>query len=382
MPTGEKTHNKDLPVKLALRREFPAAGAIWLPYCGFGEIMEAMEWDPARVYACDIDADAIAHWNATWPAAHAVVADAAKFRFPAGVEFTCADIDPYSVPYKALAHFLSKARLAPSVVVALTDGANRVRTRAGTPYNFKTHRFEQRASVSGRAQYDDLPGAITEWLASIGWTATRCEQSSPPAGNKANYLLAVVERAAGAAAPAAPAALPPDDVIAEAIKGWAAKERDAFLAWLADPERVLYRQSREASGNPQRPYHAAITRMVKRHDWHGIAARYDAREFAAISPRLTETRIAAIKLVRERIESGEISDHALVTIAGYKGEAAAVAVTGVASVQQQQQQPGLDLPAADRVAVSIAIEAVRRGQPVPDYADYPPLPPAGQYGDG
>ena len=114
------THNSNLSAKVALRRKIPRAGWIWMPFCGFGEMQQLVGWSPARIAGCDLDRDAVAHWQKTWPDAEVRCVDVEKFTFDSR-EYAVADVDAFGNPWRAVEHFLSDAHTARRVVVLATD---------------------------------------------------------------------------------------------------------------------------------------------------------------------------------------------------------------------------------------------------------------------
>ena len=168
MPGTKGTHNSNLSAKVGLRRRIPKAGWIWVPFCGFGEMQQLVGWSPTRIVGCDLDRDAVAHWQTTWPDAEVRCVDVEKFTFDAR-EYAVADVDAFGNPWRAVEHFLSDAHTARRVVVLATDGLRQTQLRGKRPYNFQTHRFEQMASIQAREQERDWSTHVSEWVTSLGW---------------------------------------------------------------------------------------------------------------------------------------------------------------------------------------------------------------------
>ena len=172
MPGTKGTHDSNLSAKVGLRRRIPKLGWIWVPFCGFGEVQQIVGWSPARIAGCDLDRDAVAHWQKTWPDAEVRCVDVEKFAFDAR-EYAVADVDAFGNPWRAVEHFLSDAHTARRVVVLATDGLRQMLVRGKRPYNFQTHRFEQMASLQARNQERHWEFAVTEWITSLGWMAIK-----------------------------------------------------------------------------------------------------------------------------------------------------------------------------------------------------------------
>ena len=168
MPGTDGTHNSNLSAKVALRRRIPKSGWIWMPFCGFGEMQQIVEWSPSRIAGCDLDRDAVAHWQTTWPDAEVRCVDVEKFTFDSR-EYAVADVDAFGNPWRAVEHFLSDAHTARRVVVLATDGLRQKLVRGKRPYNFQTHRFEQMASVQAAEQDRRWPEHVKAWVESSGW---------------------------------------------------------------------------------------------------------------------------------------------------------------------------------------------------------------------
>ena len=168
MPGTKGTHNSNLSAKVALRRRIPESGWIWVPFCGFGEMQQLVGWSPSRIAGCDLDRDAVAHWQTTWPDAEVRCVDVAKFTFDSR-EYAVADVDAFGNPWRAVEHFLSDARTARRVVVLATDGLRRIQTQGKRLYNFQAHRFEQMASIKAHEQERDWLAHVSEWVTSLGW---------------------------------------------------------------------------------------------------------------------------------------------------------------------------------------------------------------------
>ena len=165
---GMVENSSNLDLKLEIRRRALAAvgaGAIWVPYCGFGE---CMVYPVESVRACDIDKDAVAHWRKRWPEAQVQSTTAEKFTKWGSSPYCLADIDHHGMPWLSLKRFLDRAPLQKSIQIVITDGSLQHIQRGKRPFNFQTFRFEQTASLRAAEQLEHWPGDAATWLGAFG----------------------------------------------------------------------------------------------------------------------------------------------------------------------------------------------------------------------
>ena len=184
-----RSHSSDLSGKAAMRKaalkEAGTDGWLYVPFCGFGECTDAVGYPLDKVTACDIDRDAAADWQIRRPAATVEVSDVSVFSsWPSHGQIVYADLDAYGSPWLALQHLMTAGPVADVVQVVLTDGSDEKRARAKAPYNFATHKFEQRASVTAKRQRNNLADEVIQWLTTIGWDAEMREEAR---GGKTKY---------------------------------------------------------------------------------------------------------------------------------------------------------------------------------------------------
>lgn len=142
---GHRQH-VDLHRKLALRRSLLAGhnpspdAAVWVPYCGDGDIASALYRD-RKVVAADIDPARVERITARaleerWPqrpraGLHtALVLDCDQLPPPKGL-YAAADFDAYSYPYDAFRQWWRHTRQTDPVVVFFTDAQPRSIMRTG-----------------------------------------------------------------------------------------------------------------------------------------------------------------------------------------------------------------------------------------------------------
>lgn len=136
---SEKKQHVDLHRKLLLRRQLlekaTASGAIYIPFCGDGDIaLELYAKLGRKIYAADIDRARVKVFRSRFPNADVKVADCdGPFPFGGTKEtFAIADFDAWSYPYHAFRAFWQEAKKASPLVVFFTDGIRQAITRAGS----------------------------------------------------------------------------------------------------------------------------------------------------------------------------------------------------------------------------------------------------------
>ena len=179
--TDKKIHNQDLGAKVELRKKmmenYQPGDTIFVPYCGFGELMDEVKYPPEVVIGIDDDRDAVDACREKWPDAKIILSDIKKFNWseiqnPIGV----ADIDPYGSPWLVLENMLKKAPTRDKIRVCATDGSTQQMRRSLRPYNFQTHKFEHKSSLSALEQYQNYPQHIIKWLEGMGCAAKIIDQ--------------------------------------------------------------------------------------------------------------------------------------------------------------------------------------------------------------
>jgi hypothetical protein len=131
---GQKQH-VELHRKLLLRRALlkdALPGAVYVPFCGDGDIAEALYWD-RPIWAADLDEDRVAAFGRRIPDATVIAADCDSWPFAGeSVPFAVADFDSYAYPYASFRTWWAEAQRTSRVVLFFTDGERQAITRAGT----------------------------------------------------------------------------------------------------------------------------------------------------------------------------------------------------------------------------------------------------------
>ena len=174
---GHKTkeHSTDLSEKLRVREEGMAAfgelpddSRIFMPFCGFGGMAEAMRtvWPEDRIDAFDIDAACVREWDRQFPLASCRLLDAVKYVFDPAAVYGVADLDAYGSPLKVVSHYLHYAHRAERSLLVLTDGSGYAMHRGKRCYDFEALKFGAVDSVRMDEQLRNWPTIVEEWLRS------------------------------------------------------------------------------------------------------------------------------------------------------------------------------------------------------------------------
>jgi len=162
------SNNTDLKSKVDLRAEhIPANGYGWVPFCGFGELAQKLEYPFDRIRACDVAKDAVDHWKEHHPAADVVQCKAEKYAFGA-MEYSWADLDAYANPYKAAKRFLEKANWSDPVVLFMTCGTRSKTVRSKQVFDWNTLRVGEVASRRSKEQFYNWHDEVMTWLETLG----------------------------------------------------------------------------------------------------------------------------------------------------------------------------------------------------------------------
>jgi hypothetical protein len=135
LATADQKQHLDLHRKLMLRRallEQAAEGAVYLPFCGDGDIAAEVYAD-RELFAADIDPARIATFSERFPKAttRALDCDSWPFQDLTLSPLAIADFDAYSYPYHAFRAFWQHAPKARRLVLFFTDGERQAIKRTG-----------------------------------------------------------------------------------------------------------------------------------------------------------------------------------------------------------------------------------------------------------
>lgn len=129
---GQKQH-ADIHRKIVLRQQLlgddldnVADGAVYVPFCGDGDLTDALGYTDARqVWAADIDADRVATFRERFPDATVVEGDCNDWPFDDDhgdpPTFAIVDLDAYVYPYHAHRALFDNAPTADRIAVFYTD---------------------------------------------------------------------------------------------------------------------------------------------------------------------------------------------------------------------------------------------------------------------
>lgn len=173
---AREVQSSSLRQKIAVRRTLAAklelgeSGAIYLPYCGDGELYAQVEqwWPAERVYAADRDVGACRRFGERWPDAEVVTADVTKeVEFPPELEFVIADFDAYGSPHLAVERFKAQAQVAKRFGVAMTDGSPRSAKIQGRVWDFRRGRAARFDREAADEQLNSWGELRRDWLAFV-----------------------------------------------------------------------------------------------------------------------------------------------------------------------------------------------------------------------
>lgn len=158
---GQKQH-VDPHRKIGLRNrlikaagQLPA-GAIYVPFCGDGDLAVDCYLPLGReIFACDLDVERVKTCRSRLPGHEVVEADADSFPF-AGQQrrYAIADFDSYSYPYAAFRSWWDAGLATSPCVVFFTDGQCQPMMRTGAYTSFAGEKVTPDGLADQRAAYN------------------------------------------------------------------------------------------------------------------------------------------------------------------------------------------------------------------------------------
>ena len=136
MGSEKQKQHAEIHRKLQLRKtlldkapELP--GAFYIPFIGDGDIAAAL-YKEHKIYGADIDPKRVKTAQSRLPGAEILQADCDTFPFhDRDIEYSLADFDPYSYPYKSFREFWSHAKKTSPLILFFTDGEKQAIVRSG-----------------------------------------------------------------------------------------------------------------------------------------------------------------------------------------------------------------------------------------------------------
>jgi len=155
---ARKTSSQDIASKVGMRRQALAEAdpesAIFMPFSGYGELGKLVPYPPGRIYGCDIKKAAALHCRTAFPGSHMIRKAAEQFPFPSDVQFGYADFDAYNNPFRAVMHFMKRARFTEKVEVILTVSIRIAISRRRRRFSWRAMELEPR--LNQRAAHEQL----------------------------------------------------------------------------------------------------------------------------------------------------------------------------------------------------------------------------------